>query len=394
MHRGMTSKTILLAAWGPVGELYPVLGLARELQRRGHRAALATPACHAEAVAALDLPWQRLRPDMAAAPPDLRQSFDDLRQAVAALGGVDLIVAHPRVPAAGVLAEALSLRCLSLLLRPPPPGPRGRTSWWAPRRMFAWLRRPPRDPVAELRAELDLPPSVPPAAGVVALFPETFRLPGAQLPPGTIAAGFVFYDGAAHQPAPVELTDFLDSGAAPVVFTLGVEAARAAGDFFRVGIAAAERLGRRAVVLVGDRATLGTPPSAGTAVVAYAPHGMLLPRAAAVVHHGGIGTAAQALRAGKPQLIVPFGGDQGDIARLCRSHGVAEVLERRHYRVGTVARALSRLLADEATARRAAVLSRELARDGARRAADAVETVLYGRPAGANIAYLSPRMHG
>lgn len=229
---------------------------------------------------------------------------------------------------------------------------------------------------------------------MAALFPETFRLPGAELPPGTVAAGFVFYDGAAHRPAPVELTDFLDSGAAPVVFTLGVEAARHAGDFFRVGIAAAERLGRRAVVLVGDHATLGTPPSAGTAVVAYAPHGMLLPRAAAVVHHGGIGTAAQALRAGKPQLIVPFGGDQGDIARLCRSHGVAEVLERRHYRVGTVAKALSRLLADEATARRAAVLSRELARDGARRAADAVETVLYGRPIGANIAYLSPRMHG
>jgi UDP:flavonoid glycosyltransferase YjiC (YdhE family) len=41
--------------------------------------------------------------------------------------------------------------------------------------------------------------------------------------------------------------------------------------------------------------------------------------AAAVVHHGGIGTTAEALRSGRPQLVLPVGGDQPDnAARLAR----------------------------------------------------------------------------
>src|SRR5262249_43209266 len=81
----------------------------------------------------------------------------------------------------------------------------------------------------------------------------------------------------------------------------------------------------------------------------YAPLGKLLPGAAALVHHGGIGTSAAALAAGVPQLLIPFAHDQPDnAARLCRL-GVAETLRRPRAR--DMAGALERLLGSQEVAR-------------------------------------------
>ena len=57
--------------------------------------------------------------------------------------------------------------------------------------------------------------------------------------------------------------------------------------------------------------------------VAYAPFDLLSRQAAAFVHHGGIGTSATVLAAGKPQLVVPFAFDQPDNAARLRRLGVA-----------------------------------------------------------------------
>jgi len=52
----------------------------------------------------------------------------------------------------------------------------------------------------------------------------------------------------------------------------------------------------------------------------------LLPHVAALVHHGGIGTTAEALRAGTPQLVVPLAHDQFDNAARVRALGVGASL--------------------------------------------------------------------
>src|SRR5262249_869749 len=78
--------------------------------------------------------------------------------------------------------------------------------------------------------------------------------------------------------------------------------------------------------------------------VEYAPLGRLLPNTAALVHHGGIGTAAQALRAGVPQVVLPRRHDQCDNARRLRRLGVARILRAGRPRAGRMARALERLL--------------------------------------------------
>jgi rhamnosyltransferase subunit B len=80
-------------------------------------------------------------------------------------------------------------------------------------------------------------------------------------------------------------------------------------------------LGRRAVLLAGakDAARLASLVGPHEYVCEQSPHGLLFPKSLCIVHHGGIGTTAEALREGKPQIIVPFFGDQRDHgARIVR----------------------------------------------------------------------------
>ena len=79
----------------------------------------------------------------------------------------------------------------------------------------------------------------------------------------------------------------------------------AAGDFYEESIKAAQQLGRRAVLLIGKTDKAPNVMDSSIYVTDYAPYSELLPRAAATVHQGGIGTTAQALRAGRPMIIVP-----------------------------------------------------------------------------------------
>ena len=56
----------------------------------------------------------------------------------------------------------------------------------------------------------------------------------------------------------------------------------------------------------------------------------LAPRAAAIIHHGGIGTAAQAVRAGIPQFLAPVFFDQFDNAARLETLGVGRRMEAPH----------------------------------------------------------------
>jgi rhamnosyltransferase subunit B len=108
--------------------------------------------------------------------------------------------------------------------------------------------------------------------------------------------------------------------------------------------------------------------------VQYEPFSRLLPRAAALVHHGGIGTAAQALRAGVPQLVVPGCYDQFDNAARLRRLGVSRTLSNGNYSPANVAGALRGLLEErEVHMRCAATAARFDDRDTLRPAVDALE---------------------
>ena len=211
----------------------------------------------------------------------------------------------------------------------------------------------------------------------LALFSRVLAEPRPDWPRSARVTGFPFLDSPAVSDAEAAtLEAFLASGPAPIVFTLGSSAVNLAGSFYVESLSAARGLGRRAVLLVGDDAgnRPGAPLGDDAIAVARAPHNTLFPRAAAVVHHGGIGTLAQALRAGRPMLVVPWSHDQPDNAHRAARLGVARVLSSGRYRADRAAGALRRLLDDPACVARAAQIGETVrSEDGVMAACDAIE---------------------
>jgi rhamnosyltransferase subunit B len=212
---------------------------------------------------------------------------------------------------------------------------------------------------------------------VLAMFSSAFAAPQPDWPPNTVVTGFPKYDGlAAGAPLPAGLQEFLAADEAPIVFTLGSSAVLDPGSFYEESAQAAGRLNRRAVLLLGRN-----PPPAklsdAVATAGYARFSELFPRASAVVHQGGIGTIGQALRAGRPMLVMPYNFDQPDNAARIARLGVGQVIRRSQYQQSRVARRLREILETPSYAHQASRLSQAVGQeDGAVTAAEAIETLL------------------
>ncbi len=187
-------------------------------------------------------------------------------------------------------------------------------------------------PVRQLRGELGLPVPCDPVFRdkfspelVLALFSPAFSMRQPDWPPQTVQSGFVFFDrDSSRTHHNTGLKAFLADGDAPLVFTLGSTAVHNPGSFYASSLAAAQRLGRR-VVLLGADPSLS---SQSALALPYAPYSEIFPHAAVIVHQGGSGTTAQALLAGVPQLIVPYGWDQPDNAARVQRLGAGLTLAR------------------------------------------------------------------
>ena len=136
------------------------------------------------------------------------------------------------------------------------------------------------------------------------------------------------------------------------------------------------RIGVRAVLLIGsdprNRPQAALPDS--ICVAEYAPYSVLFPKAALVVHQGGVGTTAQCLRAGKPMLIMPYSHDQPDNARRMRRLGVAKSIKKERYTPARVVRRLRAMMDAPDLAKRAASVAEQLKQeDGVKTACDALE---------------------
>jgi rhamnosyltransferase subunit B len=206
------------------------------------------------------------------------------------------------------------------------------------------------------RAELGLPPVsrlfgrwMHSPQRVVGLFPEWFAPPQPDWPPNLFLTGFIHPpEGDGHPndaPLAPEIEDFLSNGQPPIVFTPG--SAMQHGDrFFRAAIEASQSLGRRAILLTRFRDQLPPKLPDGFLHVEWAQMSRLLPRAAVLVYHGGIGTLAQALKAGIPHLIVPFAHDQPDNANRLKALGIAERINPGKFTAKRAAQKLDWLLND------------------------------------------------
>lgn len=339
--------------------------------------------------------------------PALRETYDDLLDAATKPERADLLLLGELNYAGPIVAEVTGIPWASYVLAPfsffsafdppvLPPYPRlARADKAVPgmgraiRRLARFVTRKWPEPVYELRRELGLPRGANPIFDakhspwlVLALFSRALGEEQKDWPENSLITGFCFYDSDAGNAAlPWQLEKFLAVGEAPVVFTLGSAAVLAAGRFYELSARAAMRLGIRAVLLIGsdprNRPRTKLPDS--ICVAEYAPYTALFPRAAMVVHQGGVGTVAQSLRAGKPMLIMPYTHDQPDNARRMRRLGVARVIHRSDYTPLRAARKIKSMLGEPKFARNARRAARELAQeDGVRSACDALEK-LYER---------------
>ncbi len=195
--------------------------------------------------------------------------------------------------------------------------------------------------------------------------------------------GFPFYDSPDGKTSRLEagLRAFLDGGSAPLVFSLGSAAVFGGDGFYRTAVKASAALGLRAVILAGQESPLlGEDLGSEICVTPYAPHSLLFPRAAAVVHHGGIGSTGQALLSGRPQLVTPVFADQFDNAERIRRLGAGKILPFRSWSARNAKAAIASLCAAPDVMATANALSETIGREtGAETAADQILYALGGR---------------
>lgn len=183
--------------------------------------------------------------------------------------------------------------------------------------------------------------------GSLALFPKWFAPVQPDWPPDLLTWEFPLQDPPEEEALPGSLLSFLSAGEKPVIFTAGTFNPYAS-HFFQVAAEATKELKCRAI-LVGDEVNrLQECASPEILTIGFAPFGPLLRKAAALVHHGGIGTLSQAFSAGIPQIIIPLVNDQYDNAARLKRLGAGNVLARRALSTQRLAKTLANLLSDRA----------------------------------------------
>ncbi len=177
---------------------------------------------------------------------------------------------------------------------------------------------------------------------VLLCFPEWFG-PMPQRPAQARHVGFLQYDDDQPLADLQSLWRFVEEGPSPVVATFG-SAMRQARWLLERFIHATAGIGARLVLLSKDADQVPHPLPPHVFHAPWAPMGQLLPRAALLAHHGGVGTLARALGAGVPQLVIPFAHDQHDNAHRVRLMGAGDHLDPRRATTKRLARLLTQLL--------------------------------------------------
>jgi rhamnosyltransferase subunit B len=378
---------IVLITIGSAGDLFPFLRIGTTLRDLGHRVSFVAPWLHQPYVEQTGLAFHGLDIDEAVLDdPDLwhairgfgvvwratRPAMAQVQGLVAPLltGPRSLIIAHPLAlpeadliraahPGVKVVAGILAPQNLPTVHDPLMVGPRRMPAWvphGARKLMWRGVDRFVLNPVAlpginaarQARGLTPVPGLLQHLALVpdltMLLFPAWFAPPLPDWPQPLLQADFALYDPNPSAALSTELQAFLAAGPAPLVFTHGT-GNRQAGAYFAAARDATLRLGRRAIFLTPHVAQVPANLPPEILWQDYVPLRALLPHAAVLMHHGGIGTTAEALRAGTPQLVIPLSHDQFDNAERVRALGVGARLDATRVRADRMAGVLDGLLA-------------------------------------------------
>jgi len=379
---------ILLPTLGSAGDVYPMLALGAELQRRGHRATLVSNELFAGAVrsAGLDfIPlgtaaeaqdtirdprlWHPVKAFECIAERVLLPNLSRLFDIIARQSSGNLVVAAPGTClGARVAQEKLETRLATVHLQPAmirslcDSGMQGRIRMGpgiprlvkraAFRLMDAlFVDRYLLTGLNAFRKKVGLRPVdnvfadyVHSKQLVICLFPDWFAPVQPDWPPHLHAVGFVFHEASAAQDVTERAEEFLASGPPPIVVTPG-SATDGQARYFAESIEACRIAGVRAILVTSFPDQLPATLPTFVTSFSYLPFSRILPRCAGLVYYGGIGTMARAIQAGIPHLVVPHAHDQPDNAWRIERLGLGRRLYPERYRAPKAARLLRELLA-------------------------------------------------
>lgn len=379
-----SKKTILLCTIGSAGDVYPFIAIGRELKKRGYRAVLVTSQYFESHAQQAGLEFHGLGsledyrsiisdPDLWS--PDIgfkvfaeRVVFPIMEPAYRVIAGFDpaqtILIAQGQFFAAHIAHEKLNIPFVTIHLQPAafrsvhdfPMSP-VRLPPFLVRGLFRLIDALLLDKlfapnINRFRLSLGLPAIQSIFGGWMhspqlnfGLFPEWFSQPQPDWTPNTRLTDFIYYDPQQDEETlPPELDTFLQAGSPPIIFTAGT-AMKHGKRFFHECIQACQMLGQRGILLTQHPEQLPASLPEDVRNFAYLPFAKVLPRALALVHHGGIGTTAQAIAAGIPQVIRPMAHDQPDTAARVVRLGIGLSLEPKKFNAASLARALSQLIA-------------------------------------------------
>jgi rhamnosyltransferase subunit B len=378
----------LLAVLGTHGDVLPFIALGSALVRRGHEVLLNAPAPFERHAVRAGLAFHALGTqadfDRLVREPDLwhprrgaRLAFryaleriPDIYHWIEAHRTEDcVVVASSSAFGARVAQDRLGTRLVTLHVLPmmlesrvePPRLPGVPLPEFLPAHFRNWIGRGAYKVAIEpfalpqlnaFRESLGLPPVRRLAhwwnspTRMLLMFPDWYAPPQPDWPRQAVQLGFPMSDGFgdALSLGP-DVTDFLDRGDPPLAFTYG-SGMRQGRRFFETAIELCRLVGRRGILLAPQSGQVRSDLPDDVIHVPYAPFGKLLPRCAALIHHGGIGTVAQAMAAGIPQLVVPVAFDHFDEARRLRRLNLGTSMTRWQFTPTRAARRVRRLLAD------------------------------------------------
>lgn len=406
----------MLAVLGTHGDVLPFLALGSELLRRGHDVSLSAPAPFAKHAARVGLAFHAVGTqadfDRLVREPNLwhprrgvetafRYGLDfaaDIYSWIEANRSDQcVVVASSSSFGARVAQDRFGLPLVTVHVMPlliesryaPPRLPGLPLPEFLPARFRHWLGRGADkyviNPAAlprlnTFRATLNLPPvrrlrhwwNSP--MQVLLMFPDWFAPPQPDWPCQAIQVGFPLADRFGDAKAlSSELAAFLDASDPPLAFTYG-SGMRQGQAFFDAAVAICRRLGHRGVLLAPQDGQVPANLPEQIMHLPYAPFSVLLPRCAALIHHGGIGTVAQGLAAGIPQLVVPVAFDHFDEGQRLKRLGLGTTLSRRRFTPARAAREIRRLLESSTVLEACTAAKMRLAgEDGVGTACDALE---------------------
>jgi rhamnosyltransferase subunit B len=379
----------LLTSIGSHGDIHPFVGMGATLKKRGHRVTLLVNEHFEPLVRKTGLDfiplgdaetYRKLTEDpelwngqkgSTVVLTALTQAIEPQFQAVMqrAIKGETTVVASSLSLGARLAQEVKGLPLVTVHLSPaifrsylkPPKFAGAYTPRWMPRSMvrglFRWADRFIVDPILlptinPLRRQHGLAPIsnvfdawIHSPDMVLGLFPEWFAPPVEDWPKQTRLTGFPLWDERDVQDLSMDMHHWLNEDNPPLVFTPG-SAMRYAQEFFNAAVEACVRTGRRGLLLTRHPEHVPSNLPDLVRYEQYVPFSALLPRVAAIVHHGGIGTCAQGLAAGIRQIIMPMAHDQLDNADRLEKLGVAEVLPRRKFTGARLAKLITRMFSD------------------------------------------------